>query len=100
VSGKALRLETNLTRGPQIHIVIDEEAIVAYEGETVATVLLTSGRRAFRHTATGEPRGIFCGIGLCYDCLVTVDGVSNVRACVTPVREGMKVITSEAASSS
>lgn len=37
---------------------------------------------------------MFCGIGLCYDCMVTIEGVGNVRACITPVREGMKVITS------
>jgi predicted molibdopterin-dependent oxidoreductase YjgC len=99
VSGKALRLDAHLTRGPQVHLVIDDETIVAYAGETVATVLLTSGRGVFRHTPTGEPRGIFCGIGQCYDCLVTVDGVRNVRACVTPVREGMMILTSDMAAS-
>ena len=91
---KALRLETNVQRGPEVHLLVDEEAIVAYEGETVAAALLAAGRRAFRHTVSSEPRGIFCGIGLCFDCLVTVEGVGNVRACLTPVREGMKVITS------
>ena len=93
MSEKALRLETNAQRGPAVHLLVDEEAIMAYEGETVAAAVLAAGRRAFRHTVSGEPRGIFCGIGLCYDCLVTVEGVGNVRACITPVREGMKVIT-------
>jgi D-hydroxyproline dehydrogenase subunit gamma len=94
---KALRLETDLRRGPEVHLQIDGEAIVAYEGETIATALLTSGQRVFRHTDNGEPRGIFCGIGVCYDCLVTVEGLGAVRACVTPVREAMKIHTSSAA---
>ncbi len=93
---KALRLETDLRRGPEVHLLIDGEAIVAYAGETIATALLTAGQRVFRHTGSGEPRGIFCGIGVCYDCLVTVEGLGAVRACVTPVREAMRVITSSA----
>lgn len=91
---RALRLETDLRRGPEVHLLIDGEAIVAYEGETIATALLTAGQRVFRHTGTGEPRGIFCGIGVCYDCLVTVEGLGAVRACVTSVREAMKILTS------
>jgi predicted molibdopterin-dependent oxidoreductase YjgC len=94
---KAFRLETDLRRGPEVHLLIDGESIVAYEGETIATALLTVGQRVFRHTSNGEPRGIFCGIGVCYDCLVTVEGMGAVRACVTPVREGMKVLASSAA---
>lgn len=94
---KALRLETGLRRGPEVHLLIDGEAIVAYEGETVATALLAAGQRVFRHTGNGEPRGIFCGIGVCYDCLVTIEGLGAVRACVTPVREAMKVVTSSSA---
>ena len=95
---KALRLETGLRRGAEVHLLIDGEAIVAYEGETIATALLTAGQWVFRHTGNGEPRGIFCGIGVCYDCLVTVEGLGAVRACVTPVREAMKVVTSSSAS--
>ncbi len=98
MSEKALRLETNLRRGPKVRLSVDGETILAYEGETVATALLTAGHRAFRHTVAGEPRGIFCGIGVCYDCLVGIDGLGNVRACVTRVREGMKVFTSPATS--
>ena len=42
---------------------------------------------------SGEARGYFCGMGVCQDCLVTVDGVPNVRACVTPVRDRLRVET-------
>ncbi len=93
---RAQRLDTSLHRGPEIHLSVDGEAILAYEGETIATALLMAGRPTFRRTASGEPRGIFCGIGICYDCLVGIEGAGRVRACVTPVREGMKIITSAA----
>jgi len=72
---------------------LDGQPVPAFAGETVATVLLALGRRTFRHTGQGAPRGLFCGMGLCFDCLVTVDGVENVRACLTPVAEGMVVVT-------
>ena len=60
----------------------------------IAAALLASGVRVFRKTAKkGYPRGVFCGIGRCTDCVMTVDGKPNVRTCVTPVRAGMKVET-------
>jgi aerobic-type carbon monoxide dehydrogenase small subunit (CoxS/CutS family) len=77
-----------------LSIEVDGEPVPAFAGETVATVLLALGRRTFRHTERGAPRGLFCGMGVCFDCLVMVDGIENVRACMTPVAEGM-VITTE-----
>jgi aerobic-type carbon monoxide dehydrogenase small subunit (CoxS/CutS family) len=74
-------------------VVVDGEPVPAFVGESVAAVLLALGRRTFRHTGQGAPRGLYCGMGLCFDCLVTVDGVENVRACLTPVAEGMVVDT-------
>lgn len=74
-------------------IEVDGESVPAFAGETVAGVLLALGQRTFRHTEQGAPRGIFCGMGICFDCLVTVDGVENVRACLTPVTEGMIIAT-------
>jgi predicted molibdopterin-dependent oxidoreductase YjgC len=96
MSLKALRLDGNLQRGKVVRVQIDGESVTAYEGETVATALMAAGRRTFGHTPNGQPRGVFCGIGLCYDCLVTIDGINNLRACVTPVREGMQVCTAPA----
>ena len=53
-----------------------------------------TGRRFTRYTArASEPRGYFCGMGVCHDCLVTVEGLPNVRACLTPVRDGLRVET-------
>ncbi len=84
----------NVKRGAPIQVWLDGAPAQAYLGETVATVLWANGRMTFRHTPRGHaPRGLFCGIGLCHDCLVTVDGVPNVRACLTPIRPGMRIET-------
>jgi predicted molibdopterin-dependent oxidoreductase YjgC len=82
-----------IERGQAITITVDGIPLPVYEGETIAGALLASGRRAWRHTRHGQPRGLYCGIGLCFDCLVTVNGTPNVRACLTPVAAGMIVET-------
>ena len=80
--------------GRLVSVSVDGKEIQAVEGEPIAAALLAQGIRVFRKTPRfGEPRGLFCGIGRCTDCIMTVDGVPNVRTCVTPVRAGM-VITS------
>jgi len=88
-----MRIEAETQRGQPVTITIDGVPLQAYLGETIAGALLANGQRAWRHTESGEPRGLFCGMGICFDCLVTVDGVSNVRACMTPVADGMVVET-------
>lgn len=80
-----------LERGAPVALVLDGRAVTAYEGETVAAMLLAEGYVATRTTSGGSPRGVFCGMGVCFDCLVVVDGVPNTRACVTSVAEGMAV---------
>ena len=84
-----LPLGPELERGRRVTIVLDGEPVEAFEGETVAAVLLGRGEIATRRTPGGEPRGIFCGMGVCFDCLMIVDGVPNTRACMTWVREGL-----------
>jgi predicted molibdopterin-dependent oxidoreductase YjgC len=76
-----------------VTVLVDGEKVQAFAGESVATALLAHGRRTFRHTEHGAPRGLFCGMGICFDCLLTIDGVENVRACMTPVAEGMVIAT-------
>jgi predicted molibdopterin-dependent oxidoreductase YjgC len=80
-----------LERGGQVSLTLDSRPVTAYEGESVAALLLAEGYVAMRTTLGGAPRGVFCGMGVCFDCLVVVDGVPNTRACVTWVREGMAV---------
>ena len=89
--GRRLELGPGLARGPRLTLTLDGAPVTAYEGETVATVLLAEGRIATRTTPGGEPRGVFCGMGVCFDCLVVVDGIPNTRACMTKAREGMDV---------
>ena len=86
-----LPLTSALARGPALTITLDGRPVVAYAGETVATVLIAEGHSAMRTTAGGEPRGVFCGMGVCFDCLVVVDGVPNTRACMVFVADGMDV---------
>jgi predicted molibdopterin-dependent oxidoreductase YjgC len=80
-----------LERGPSVAISIDGDPVLAHLGETVAAALFANDTVALRTTTHGAPRGVFCGIGTCFDCLVVVDGVTNTRACMTWVREGMEV---------
>jgi len=78
----------------RVIIRVDGKAIEAFEGEPIAAALTAAGIRIFRFTEKkSEPRGLFCAIGRCTDCMMTVDGVPNVRTCVTPVKEGMEVQT-------
>lgn len=79
-------------RGEPIEFTVDGVATRAYAGETIAAALLAGGVSAFRTTETrGEPRSYYCGMGICFECLVRVDGRQNVRACMTRVRAGMRV---------
>ncbi|MGN6612531.1 MAG: (2Fe-2S)-binding protein [Angustibacter sp.] len=66
------------------------------DGQSIAAALLAHGVRSWRTTRVdARPRGLFCGIGICFDCLLVVDGRPNVRACLTPARPGMVVQTQE-----
>jgi predicted molibdopterin-dependent oxidoreductase YjgC len=76
-----------------VEIVVDGQRIEVTEGVSVAAALLGSGRRAWRSSVSGQPRGLFCGIGVCFECLSTVDGAAGVRTCVTAVAPGMRVET-------
>lgn len=63
------------------------------QGQSVAAALTEAGHRALRHTAKGASRGMFCGMGVCQDCLVTIDGIPNQRACMTPATKGLMIGT-------
>lgn len=71
----------------------DGAPVTARPGLSLAAALTEAGHRAFRRTASEGARGIFCGMGVCQDCLVTVDGTPNRRACMTPARDGLRVET-------
>ncbi|GAA4761463.1 (2Fe-2S)-binding protein [Streptomyces sanyensis] len=73
---------------------VDGEPLPFVPGQTLAAALVATGRIAWRTTRIGRrPRGVFCGIGVCFDCLVTVDGRGGQRACLVRARRGMTVTT-------
>ncbi len=77
-----------------VTIYFDGKPIEALMGEPISAALVNAGVVAFRKThKTGEPRGIFCAIGRCTDCMMIVNGIPNTRTCVTAVHEGMRVET-------
>jgi aerobic-type carbon monoxide dehydrogenase small subunit (CoxS/CutS family) len=88
--GDARRLD-DVRRGAPLRFTWNGTTVEAYEGETIGAALLAAGYRTLRTSSGGEPRGIFCGMGVCFDCVVTVDGQSQVRACLAPVRGEMVV---------
>lgn len=75
-----------------IHIFIGDRKVAVSEGQTLATAMLGAGMKAFRKTAvSGAPRAPLCLMGVCFDCLVEVNGSQNVQACLVEVKEGMQV---------
>ena len=65
--------------------------VAARNGQTVAAALIAAGERCLRIDEAGRPKGVVCGIGVCWECRCAIDGVADVRACMTPVQPGMSV---------
>ena len=81
-------------KGRLVTFFYDGRPMQGYEGEPIAAALRAAGILQHRHTRkTGEARGVFCAIGRCTDCVMVVDGVPNIRTCITPLQAGMKVQT-------
>ncbi len=86
----------SVERKKQVFISVNGKRIAAYEGETLISVLIASGIKKMRKSSVlNEPRGGLCGMGVCYDCLITLDGVPNVRACMSYIKSGMEINTNE-----
>ncbi|MBP2400655.1 (2Fe-2S)-binding protein [Streptomyces syringium] len=82
--------------GPPFEITFDGRTVPALPGQSIAAALWGAGILAWRTTREGNrPRGAFCGIGQCYDCLATVNGEPNRRACLVPARPGDAITTQE-----
>ena len=78
-------------KGKMISFTFDGKEVNGYEGEPIAAALKAAGLMVHRYTQKEhKPRGIFCAIGRCTDCVMIVDGIPNVRTCITPLREGME----------
>ncbi|MFF5076366.1 (2Fe-2S)-binding protein [Actinoplanes sp. NPDC000266] len=78
----------------EIVIVVDDVPVAGLAGQTIAGLLMGAGRQSWRTTGRqGRPRGVFCGIGVCFDCLITVNGLRDVRACQRRAADGDEVTT-------
>lgn len=81
-----------MKKEPQhFNIYINDRKIQARSGQTIAATMIAAGITTIRQTPTHEPRGLFCGMGVCFECLVTINGNPDQRACMTLVQAGMKV---------
>lgn len=81
-------------KGRRITFMFDGMKLEGYEGEPIAAALKAANVMVHRYTKKEhKPRGIFCAIGRCTDCVMIVDGVPNVRTCITPLKDGMVVQT-------
>jgi D-hydroxyproline dehydrogenase subunit gamma len=76
-----------------VAIRVDGRTVAVPAGSSVAAALLGAGVTGFRRSVDGEPRGPVCGMGVCFECRVRVDGRAHVRSCLEPVRDGMEVWT-------
>ena len=81
---------------PMVTIHADGRAVRVTAGVSVAAALIDVGVTAFRASAGGDARGPVCGMGTCYECRVTIDGVAHRRACLVPVADGMEIVTAAA----
>lgn len=82
-----------IKKGRLVQFSMDGKSIKGYEGEPIAAALKAAGIMVHRHTKKDSPRGVFCAIGRCTDCVMVVNGKPNIRTCVTSLEEGMVVET-------
>ena len=88
------RIRSGVSRGRRVAVEFEGKSVDAYEGETIAAALLAGGIKTFRKDGSGAGRGPWCGMGVCYDCLVRLEGKGEdrwVRACMTPVADGLRI---------
>jgi sarcosine oxidase subunit alpha len=79
----------------QIPIRVNGRPLTVPPATTVAAAVLAAGVTTFRRSVTGEPRGPLCGMGICFECRVTIDGVAHSRSCLTECAPGMEIRTDE-----
>ena len=76
-----------------ICIRLNGSALTVPAGVTVAVAILMSGEMQFRTSVSGQPRGPLCGMGICYECRVTIDGEAHARSCQIIALDGMEILT-------
>jgi predicted molibdopterin-dependent oxidoreductase YjgC len=85
-----------IERSPAIHIRVNGRTVKAVPGETVLAALTADGYKVLKKSnVRGEARGPFCGMGVCYECLVTIDGVPKQRSCMVEAQDSMEILLYE-----
>lgn len=85
-----------MNRPDTVRLSVDGREVTAVRGQTLAAALIAAGVPAWRRTRrSGAPRGVYCGIGVCFDCLLTVNGQPGIRACLALARDSDAVTTEE-----
>ena len=79
----------------KFEIEVDGKTILARSGQTIAEALLANGLRTLRMTRKQAPRGVYCGMGICYECRMIVNGIPNVRTCMTLATPGSRITTQD-----
>ena len=79
--------------GSKVEIVIDGRRVTVPAGITIAAALFNHGVTTLRQSVSDSPRGVLCGMGVCFECRVTIDGVAHQRACLVPVTNGIHIAT-------
>ena len=80
-------------QGAPVRVTVNGAELQCRQGDSVAAALFAGGVQACRDTAVNEvPRGPYCMMGVCFECLVEVDGCGSVQGCLTPVRDGMRIV--------
>ena len=87
-----------IDRRKMITIRVNGRSVAATPGETVLAALTAAGLKVLKKSnVRGEARGPFCGMGVCYECLVTIDGIPKQRSCMVEVAEDMEIAVHELA---
>ena len=80
-----------------IHVTVNGAHVAVPEGSTVSAAVWLAGETVFRRSVTGEPRGPVCGMGICFECRVTINGRRQMRSCQIPCRADMEIRTDDQA---
>ena len=84
-----------MSSGEKFEIEVNGKTILAYSGQTIAEALLANGVRTLRMTQKQASRGVYCGMGICYECRMIVNGIPNVRTCMTLATPGCRITTQD-----
>jgi hypothetical protein len=91
-----MRISDQVVRGAPLTIFVDDAPVAGFAGETVAALMMAAGPCAFRQDRHGQPRGLYCNMGTCCECMVLLgegERVVSVRACLVPAAEGLRIST-------